>query len=320
MQTQQLNAHPALATGAVIGTIAAIGNLAAVEILGGNEDRLIAISGTGVVTRGTGAWGLSDFREVFIRYRGTGGDWQFARLVLARWGADEVGVGVRFAAAAGGTPNTALVARTLGDYPEFSLLIRGNHKSTTISNLLSSVGGTGTLISAVNDGATNMRLRMTLRSAAGAQINPSQINTPNAPDPAAMTWWLLSYRASDGLIRFGTNNAVSSQTATTLGVPLSFQQGIGVLPLGNVALDCVWMAPHFIDWSDAAERARFFDPTTLAPVAIGAGVVKGITPDVYLHGGPGGYTGWVPPLDQHCALELYGTPWVGRDYTDIRAA
>jgi lysophospholipase L1-like esterase len=304
----QITVRDGTSSGATIHTMASLGTATAWEITGGSGADLVTIDSGGVI-RSTGVNMTTSPLEVFVKATNASGS-RYANVLMARgYASTEKALGTH-----------------VGQYGGLSAINvwgSGLRTITVVACLKvadAMVDGCDVLTGGVNTKLrvqNNRRGRLTLRTSAGVilvDLFPTRV--------AALGEWVwYSYSvdvdgasAATGTAQgAGGTASVITKTATAGDIDLGglthlFTDGSGYTIADPLACRYLWAGNGYLDMSSSTNRDLFYNSTTGLAVTPGAGgAIGGITPQIYMSGGPGDFGAGVN-------VGSHGTLAVNRDY------
>lgn len=289
------------ASGATVHQMLARGTPSAWDIVGGNDDSVVAINSSGLITRSTGTID-QDFYEVQVETTG-GGAKRYAPVTLVRKNGTGITGGCRFNRY--GALGYANGFGTSGLVDEFTLIFRMKIPTGQSSGydciLLGGQNKTELRHYHVTT-ASNSKLRVRLVDATDAYIVNQEV-TGGIATKTAWHWRAVAFQRGATsvcqVLRNGTVSTTSIQSGkhdlpVDLGDAFHFFAASNTYPTSTTRprdIGCIWMADEFIDLTDSANRDLIFNSSTLAPVGLVNGrEIGGVVPEVYFAGkGPGNY-------------------------------
>jgi lysophospholipase L1-like esterase len=274
---------PTVTSGTSLYTVQKVGTANGFDITGGNAGGEFAISDAGVVSRGAGAWSDTDgIRELFVTGWANSNDvYHTARLPMVAKGS--LGDAVRWG-------RCSMVAEDVlgASVPQATMLLRCDYTTP---------GGSRKTVIDFEDGSIAF-VGSSIRNMKFANLSSQTAGTRNFGTWTGMNWIILSYDATadSGSGRYYwsdfVNNSHGSGAAFNSGgnTNLSGRLDLGV-PFGSTfdEVDFEYLAiwPSSWDLTSSTERDKFYNSSTGARAFADNGVIDGITPAIYLAGGPG---------------------------------
>jgi hypothetical protein len=268
-----------------------IGTPKGFQIVDGNPADAVRIDGTtGAITRGAGA--LPAISELYVQADSVRkGRSNIARITVVRQaGGTTPSNAVRIKGNGAAVLTTDKLTGGVGS-KKMSYVVVARFNDTASGTILSA-GTTGTSAQLGKNGKT---LRATLTNAAGtAMVNMFH---PTAVDPYDWNVYFGCLDTTTGvrILNVGTNEITPVTATPTADALYPFDTMASLfyssgLYINNFDIKLFWQAADYLDFTDPAVRALFYNPTTRAPLDLGAaGTISGVTPLIYLRGMAGDY-------------------------------
>jgi hypothetical protein len=278
------------AAGTALGTLSILGTQKGLAIVDGNPSDQVRIDNTGALTRGAGT--LDSVNEIFVQGDSLGlGRTNTARVIVVR---QMDGTSPQSIVRALGNGASCLGSPGLtggGPTKQLTVVMCARYNSTALGNIVVQGQAANTILS-----QSAYQTRFFARTASAAISN---ITAPYPLDPFDFNFYFFTIDTTSGVQSiFGaanestTTGAVAGASADAL---LDMSQGLALFDgssgaVVNFDLKMLWLGQGFIDLSNPVNRALFYNPTTRAPLDLGAaGTVSGLTPLVYFCGMAGDY-------------------------------
>lgn len=271
-----VSAIPTSSQGSVLHQVRHIGSPTEWQIVGGNDDNAFSINSSGQVLRGPGAWD-GTVRELYVAAGNASGQ-HGCRLVMLAGTADD-----DFSLHTDWREEGVLETPEIWTSTEsaFTVLMRFKPRGTATNNK-----------DVIQGPRSNAKM--------GTGTNATEVLFKNAANTTlAFRRWNISTTdyATVGFSFDGTNAREMQDASGSVVTPLSTGSTIdmsGRILMGlsgsvkdRVDVDFIWMANSFIDLSSASIRDQIINSGTLEPAFAANGVVDGVTPQLFLYGGPG---------------------------------
>jgi lysophospholipase L1-like esterase len=297
------------ASGAAVHTMARLGTVTAWEITGGSGADIVTIDSGGVI-RSTGDNMTTSPLEVFVKATNASGS-RYANVLIARgYASSETALGTNIGkyGALSGLDVFGTGLRTV----TIVACIKVAEAMVDGCDVVSA--GTNTTFRLQN----NRRGRLTLRNSAGTllvDVFPTRVATIGE-----WVWYAYSVDVDGGAsAATGSAQAAGGAASTVAKVSVAgdidlgglmhlFTDGNGYSISDPLGCRYLWAGIGYLDMSSSTNRDLFYNSTTGLAVTPGAGgAIGGITPLIYMSGGPGDF-GAGGNVGSH------GTFAVNRDY------
>ena len=285
-----------MAAGTAIITPRILGASTGLRIVSGNDSGAVDMGLDGVIDRGTGTPDAITELEVQADSKNKGRS-NIARIVLLRQADDtRANHAVRFAST-GATRMASDPVDTAINTKKATvvLCLRSNNLNTDTAAsvpIMTSLLNSGQRAEILLQGR---RVSLTLVDTANGQFGG--LNSPYANDASGFNFFFFSADSTTG-VRVA-NSAVNEEGTTSLTPTADkvFGHSLSKLMFGQTAtitqgfdLKMLWFANDYIDITNPANRALFYNPATKEPLDLGAdGTVAGVTPMIYMRGMAGDY-------------------------------
>lgn len=274
---------PAVAEGTTLYTVQTVGNVDGFDITGGNSDSVFAISDAGVITRGSGAWSDADgIRELFVTAWESENDvYHTARVPMVATGSQ--GDQVRWGR---GTFRAEDILSDSETKITIAIKVDYSTPATTRKTVFS--------FEDANDCTVGSGLRQIVLKQGTS--GGSTIAVRNFATFTGYNWLILSYdsTADAGAGRYywtqqnsgGSGPAFNSGGSVDMSGTCMFGEPFGGT-YDDLDIECLGIWPGAWDLTSATERDKFFNSTTFASAMADTGIIDGITPAIFMYGGPG---------------------------------
>ncbi|QOV95276.1 hypothetical protein [Novosphingobium sp. ES2-1] len=288
-------------SGATVHAPRILGTALRWRIVSGNESLAFNINATtGLIARSTIGI-MPDFEELIVQAEGTNGPSNEARITVGKkMAGTRPTQAVRIKASAttpvGGGGQLVTPALTGGAASKkLTMVVSGRMRNRINGTLLATIRTDNFADNTILT-KEDRQLRFLARTANGTNIANAYGPLP-ASDPYGWHTWFFTMDTTTGVqtLKAATDGETANTAVPTADALLDLTGTVQLFRaqtsiLKDFDLKMFWLAQDFIDIGDPAKRALFYDPTTKAPLDLGAaGTVDGVTPLIFVRGSAAEY-------------------------------